>query len=56
VSALSFSASLDTLLRRAWLLRRQEDPPVPPDDPRRDPGWCHTHGKHRDDEEEGEQE
>lgn len=45
MSAVSFSASLDTLLRRAWLLRRQEDPAVPPDDPQRDPNWCHAHGQ-----------
>jgi hypothetical protein len=45
MGALSFSASLDLLLRRAWLLRAEEAPPVPPDDPTRDPNYCWTHGQ-----------
>lgn len=37
------------------LLRTQPPtPPVPdpPAEPERDPGWCHAHNKHRDDEED----
>ncbi|WP_326613197.1 hypothetical protein OG949_33095 [Streptomyces scopuliridis] len=34
-----------------WMLHTQPADP-PPDAPERDPDWCHTHGKHRDDEEE----
>lgn len=45
MSALSFAASLDLLLRRAWLLRAEEEQPVPADDPQRDPNWCHAHGQ-----------
>ena len=25
--------------------------PTPPADPQKDPGWCHSHGKHRSEEE-----
>lgn len=32
--------------RRAAALRNTpEPPPVPPDDPQRDPNWCHSHGQ-----------
>lgn len=27
------------------LLRTEEAPPAPADDPTRDPNWCHTHGQ-----------
>lgn len=42
-AALSSSATLDFLLRRAWVLRTEEEPPVPLDDPQRDPNYCWTH-------------
>jgi hypothetical protein len=44
-AALSFSASLNLFRHRAWLLRAEEEPPVPPDDPTRNPNWCWTHGQ-----------
>lgn len=32
-------------------LRATEPEEVPPDDPRRDKDWCHSHGKPRQEEE-----
>jgi hypothetical protein len=40
---MSFSAALDLLLRRAWFLRIEAEPPVAYDDPQRDPNYCWTH-------------
>jgi hypothetical protein len=35
------------------LLRSAPPPtPEPPAEPERDPGWCHSHGIHRDEEED----
>ena len=47
------AALLAQAIQPALLLRsaQPEDTP-PPDAPERDPGWCHTHGKHMDDEEQ----
>lgn len=28
-----------------------KQPAPPPAEPERDPGWCHSHGMHRDEEE-----
>lgn len=42
-AALSFAASLDLLLRRAKLLRIEQEPVVAYDDPQRNPNYCWTH-------------
>jgi hypothetical protein len=43
MSALSFSASLDLLLRRTRALHAEHAPPVAADDPTRSPNWCWAH-------------
>lgn len=45
---------LFTGLMGLWMLRSQPPvpDPAPPAEPEKDPGWCHTHNKHRDDEED----
>jgi len=41
------------LLRAIRHTLRAEPEEVPPDDPRRSPDWCHSHGKPRQEEENG---
>lgn len=45
IAALSFSDTLTEFLVRARLLSAEEEPPVPADDPTRDPDWCWAHNK-----------
>jgi hypothetical protein len=42
---LTFSEVLSAFALRALILRSEDAPPVPADDPTRDPNWCHTHGQ-----------
>lgn len=57
-AALLYGLAAAWLVGQAYypvLLRSQPPtPPVPdpPAEPEKDPGWCHTHNKHRDDEED----
>ncbi|MBA2951466.1 hypothetical protein [Streptomyces himalayensis] len=50
--ALGYMAGRLSLVSMALLSSEKDEEYVPLDDPRRDPGWCHTHDMHRDDEDE----
>lgn len=42
-AALTFNDLLSMFLIRARLLRAEEEPPAPADDPTRDPNYCWMH-------------
>lgn len=52
---LPFGLAVAWLVGQAYyplMLRAVTAPePAPDPEPERDPDWCHTHGKHKDDEE-----
>lgn len=58
LSGMVFGLLVAYLVGQAYypLLLRSAPPtppvPDPPAEPEKDPGWCHSHGKHRDDEED----
>jgi hypothetical protein len=45
VNPLTFSEVLSAFALRALILRAEEAPPVPADDPTRNPDYCWTHGQ-----------
>jgi hypothetical protein len=60
LQALGFGLLVAYLVGQAYypILLRSAPPtpptpePTPPAEPEKDPGWCHSHNKHRDDEED----
>lgn len=44
-SALIVGQVLAALALHARILRAEEAPPVPVDDPTRNPNWCHAHSQ-----------
>lgn len=45
MNALTFGQVLAALALHARILRAEEAPPVPADDPTRNPNWCHAHSQ-----------
>lgn len=45
IATLTFNDLLTEFLIRARLLRVEEDPPAPADDPTRNPNYCWMHGQ-----------
>lgn len=43
--ALTFAEMLAALGLRMSILRVEDEPPVPANDPTRDPNWCWTHSQ-----------